>query len=201
MTSLPMRDPKTDHLITPHNTAFLFIDIQPIQVASVASMPKRELVENIVNVAKTAMIYRVPTILSTVNGTTLGGEPSIPQLRDVLKLPEIDRTQINAWEDREFLAAVKATGRKKLVFVALWTEVCLAFPVLDALREGHECYHVVDAVGGVTKESHEAGLRRIEQAGSQPINWSSLMCELQRDWGRVETKPDFIETLFTVEGH
>lgn len=201
MTSFPMRDPKTDHLITPHNAAFLFIDIQPIQIASIGSMPKRELVQNIVNVARTAMIYRVPTVLSTVNGASLGGEPSIEPLRDTLGAPEVDRTQINAWEDRELVAAVKATNRKKLVFVALWTEVCLAFPVLDALRDGYECYHVVDAVGGVTEAAHRAGLRRIEQAGSQPINWTSLMCELQRDWGRVETKPDFMNVLFTVEGH
>ncbi|HEY0252216.1 MAG TPA: isochorismatase family protein [Kofleriaceae bacterium] len=201
MTSLPMRDPQADQLLTPHNCAFIFIDIQPLQVASVQSMERRELVENIVNVAKTAMIYRVPTILSTVNGVSLGGQPSIKPLLDTLKLPEIDRTQINAWEDREFVAAVKATNRKKLVFVALWTEVCLAFPVLDALREGYDCYHVIDAVGGTSVDSHLAGLRRIEQAGSHPISWTSLMCEMQRDWGRVETRDEFAKVLFTVEGH
>jgi nicotinamidase-related amidase len=202
VTSLPLRDPQTDHLLTPHNAVVLFIDIQPIQVASVQSMARRELVENIINVAKTAMIYRVPVVLSTVNGVSLGGQPSIPQLAEVLRgAPELDRTHINAWEDREFLAAVKATERTKLIFCALWTEVCLAFPVLDALRDGYDCYHVVDAVGGTSRESHEAGLRRIEQAGSRPISWTSLMCEMQRDWGRKETAQAFAELLFTVEGH
>ena len=202
MTSLPMRDPSSDSLLTPHNTAFVFIDIQPIQVASVQSMERRALVENIVNVAKTAMIYRAPVVLSTVNGATLGGQRSIPQLAEVLKgIPELDRTQINAWEDREFVAAVKATGRRKLIFCALWTEVCLAFPVLDALRDGYECYAVVDAVGGTSRESHDAGLRRIEQAGAHPISWTSLMCEMQRDWGRRETAEPFAKLLFTVEGH
>ena len=201
MTSLPMRDPRTDHLLTPHNAAFLFIDIQPIQVASVQSMDRRALVENIVNVAKTAMIFRVPVVLSTVNAASPGGQASIPQLVEVLKgAPELDRTQINAWEDREFVAAVQATGRKKLIFCALWTEVCLAFPVLDALREGYECYAVVDAVGGTSLAAHEAGLRRIEQAGARPISWGSLMCELQRDWQRKETSAQFAKVLFTVEG-
>lgn len=201
MTSLAMRDPSSDHLLTPANCAVLFIDIQPIQIASVQSTERRTLVENIVNVAKTAMIYRLPCVLSTVNGASMGGQPSIPQLAEVLKgNPEIDRTQINAWEDREFVAAVKATGRKKLVFCALWTEVCLAFPVLDALRDGYDCYAVTDAVGGTTREAHDAALRRIEQAGARPIGWASFMCELQRDWGRRETAAAFARVLFTVEG-
>jgi len=196
-----MRSPEGDNLLTPSNCAVLFIDIQPIQVASVQSMARRELVENIINVAKTAAIFRVPVVLSTVNGRSLGGQPSIPQLAAVLKdAPEIDRTQINAWEDREFLAAVKAIGRKKLVFCALWTEVCLAFPVIDALRDGYECYAVVDAVGGTSPDAHAAGLRRIEQAGARPISWASFMCELQRDWARKETADAFANVLFTVEG-
>jgi len=200
MTSLPMRDPRTDQLLTPQNAAFIFIDIQPIQVASVASMDRRTLVENIVNVARTAMIFRAPVVLSTVNAAS--GKPSIPQLTEVLEgVTEYDRTQINAWEDREFVAAVKATGRRKLIFCALWTEVCLAFPVLDALRDGYECYAVVDAVGGTSLASHDAGLRRIEQAGAKPISWTSLMCEMQRDWGRKETAAEFAKVLFTVEGH
>jgi nicotinamidase-related amidase len=200
MTSLPMRDPKTDNLLTPLNSTFIFIDIQPIQVSSVASMDRRALVENITNVAKTAMMFRAPVILSTVNAKT--GQPSIKQLVDVLgNVPVYDRTTLNAWEDKEFLDAVKATGRKKLIFTALWTEVCLAYPVLDAIRDGYEAYMVVDACGGTTLESHRAGLVRMQQAGARPVSWSSLLCEMQRDWGRTETVPKFAEVLFTAEGH
>ena len=200
MTSQAMRDPKTDNLLTPHNAAFVFIDIQPIQIASVASTDRRSLVENIVNVAKTAMIYRAPVVISTVNAKT--GQPSIKQLTDALdNPPNLDRTTLNAWEDTEFLAAVKATGRKKLIFVALWTEVCLAFPVLDALRDGFDCYVVVDACGGTTREAHDAALQRVQQAGARMISWTSLICELQRDWNRKETVPQFASVLFTVEGH
>jgi len=200
MTSLPVRDAKNDHLLTPHNTAFIFIDIQPIQVTSVASMDRRALVENMVNVAKTAAMFRAPVILSTVNASS--GQPSIPQLTEVLAgVPSYDRTTLNAWEDREFLAAVKATGRTKLVFTALWTEVCLAFPVLDAIRDGYTAYPVVDACGSTSLAAHRAGLHRMTQAGAIPISWTSLLCELQRDWGRKETVEDFARVLFTAEGH
>jgi nicotinamidase-related amidase len=111
---------------------------------------------------------------------------------------ELDRTQINSWEDAEFRAAVQATGRKKLIMAALWTEVCLAFPALDALKEGFEVYPVVDAVGGTSLEAHRAGLERVVQAGGQPISWVSLACELQRDWARVETVPDVVDIVLTT---
>jgi nicotinamidase-related amidase len=120
-------------------------------------------------------------------------------LREVLAdNEEIDRTQINSWEDVEFRRAVLATGRKKLIIAALWTEVCLAFPALDALREGFEVYPVVDAVGGTSLEAHRAGLERIAQAGGQPISWVSLACELQRDWARVATVPEVVDIVLTT---
>ncbi len=112
----------------------------------------------------------------------------------------IDRTSINAWEDEEFVTAVKAAGRKKLILTALWTEACLTFPALDALREGYEVYPVVDAVGGTSLEAHRAGLERIVQAGGQPTSLVQLMCELQRDWARTETARPVTEILFAREG-
>jgi len=84
---------------------------------------------------------------------------------------------------------------------ALWTEVCLVHPALDALKEGFEVYPVVDAVAGTSLEAHEAGLQRIVQAGAQPTSWVQLICELQRDWNRKETVSGFAEILFAVEGH
>jgi nicotinamidase-related amidase len=108
----------------------------------------------------------------------------------------LDRTTINAWEDVEFQRAVKATGRMKLVMTALWTEACLTFPTIDALREGFEIYPVVDAVGGTSVEAHRAALDRVEQAGAQPMSWVQLICELQRDWARTDTATDFARILF-----
>jgi isochorismate hydrolase len=104
--------------------------------------------------------------------------PTLPDLKEVLAEDlELDRTEINAWEDLEFRQAVEATGRKKLVMTALWTEVCQTFPSLDAMREGYEIFPVVDAVGGTSPEAHRAGLKRVVQAGAQPISWVSLACE------------------------
>ena len=162
----PIRDPKTDHLLTPENSALLVIDYQPIQVHSIASMDRRELVENISNVCRVAKGFNVPVILTTVNVATGLNQPTIPQIKKALPgQPEIDRTSVNSWEDKEFQEAVKALGRKKLVVCALWTEVCLCFPALDLLKEGYEVYTIVDAVGGTSRLAHETALRRMEQAG------------------------------------
>ncbi len=201
MTSEARRDPKSDHLLTPENSAFIIIDYQPIQVSSIRSIDKRELVFNIVSVAKAAVNYSLPIIHSTVNVQTGRNKPPIPEIRDVLgHLPTYDRTTINSWEDAEFKAAVKATGRKKLIMTALWTEACLAFPALDALQEGYEVYVVADAVGGTSVAAHEAALRRIEQAGGKLISKTQLYCELQRDWNRDKTVPGFMNVFQNWDG-
>jgi nicotinamidase-related amidase len=197
MTSQPMRNPVTDHLLTPKNSALVIIDYQPTQVNSIHSMDHQLLVDNIVRVAKTAKLYELPVVLSTVNVKSGVNAPTIPQLQEVLTGVEaVDRTTINAWEDVESLAAVMATGRKKLIMTALWTEACLTFPTLDAIRDGYDIYPVVDAVGGTSVEAHRAALERIVQAGAKPTSWVQVICELQRDWHRKETAPQFREILF-----
>lgn len=198
MTSEPIRDPVSDALLTPENSALVVIDYQPSQVRAVHSMDHDLLVRNIVSVARLAKAYQMPIVLSTVNVNANGQPPTLPELKEVLAdSVELDRTQINAWEDVEFRAAVEATGRKKLIMTALWTEVCLAFPSLDALRAGYEIFPVVDAVAGTSAEAHRAGLERIVQAGAQPISWVSLACELQRDWARTGTVPDVVDIVLT----
>jgi len=199
MASEPTRDPVKDSLLTPKNSALIIIDYQPLQVSSVASMDRSTLVQNIVTVAKLAKLYQLPIVLSTVNAKT--GAPTIHQLQNVLgNMPVYDRTIINAWEDVEFQKAVKALGRKKLIMTGLWTEACLTFPSLDALREGYEVYPVVDAVGGTSLIAHETALERISQAGAKLVCWVGLACELQRDWARQETAKTFGDIVFTVEG-
>ena len=197
MTSEPIRDPLTDRLLTPSNSTLVVIDYQPSQIQTVQSMDTDLLVRNIVSVARTAKTYGLPIVLSTVNVANGQGR-TIPELADILSdHVEIDRTQINAWEDVEFRNAVEATGRKNLIMTALWTEVCLTFPSLDALRAGYEVFPVVDAVGGTSLEAHRGGLERIVQAGAQPISWVSLACELQRDWGRLATVPEVVDIVLT----
>lgn len=201
MASEAMRDPVQDHLLTPQNCAFIIIDYQPAQVNSIASMDRQLLVNNIVGTARAAVAYGLPVVHSTVNVKTGLNKPPIPQLRKVLSdFPTYDRTTINSWEDVEFRAAVKATGRRKLVMTALWTEACLTFPALDALKEGYDVYAVVDAVGGTSVAAHEAALRRIEQAGGRMISVPQLFCELQRDWSRKATVPAFIDLFIQTGG-
>ncbi|MDR0960381.1 MAG: hydrolase [Propionibacteriaceae bacterium] len=200
MTSItPIRDPKTDWLLTPQNAAVCIIDYQPTQIHSVNSINTSELMRNIVLVAKAAKTYGLPIVLTTVNVATTRNQDTIPPLKAELQgVPSIDRTSMNSWEDTEFVAAVKATGRKKLIMCALWTEVCLAFPTLDAIREGYEIYPVVDASGGTTTLAHETALRRVEQAGAHLITVPQMICELQRDWNRDETVEDFLDLMFAA---
>ncbi|HWJ95748.1 MAG TPA: hydrolase [Telluria sp.] len=201
MTSATIRDPRQDQLLTPQNAAFIIIDYQPVQVNSIASMDRQLLVNNIVGTAKAAVTYGLPIVHSTVNVKTGLNKPPIAQLRKVLgQHPTYDRTTINSWEDVEFRQAVEATGRKKLIMSALWTEACLTFPALDALSEGYEVYAVADAVGGTSVTAHEMALRRIEQAGGKLISVVQLFCELQRDWLRKETVPAFINLFIETGG-
>lgn len=201
MTSEARRDPTNDHLLTPENSAFIVIDYQPIQVSSIRSMPQDELVFNIVSTAKAAVNYKLPVVHSTVNVATGKNRPPIGPLMEVLgQFPTYDRTTINSWEDVEFRRAVEATGRRKLIMTALWTEACLTFPALDALKEGYEVYVVTDAVGGTSVTAHEAALRRMEQAGAKLISRAQLYCELQRDWNRTETVPGFMDVFQHADG-
>jgi nicotinamidase-related amidase len=192
------RNPVTDHLLTPQNAALVVIDFQPSQLQPVTSIDHDLLVDNIVSVARLARTFDLPIVLSTINVAN-GMKPTLPELKSVLSTSfEIDRSEINAWDNGEFRRAVERTGRKKLVLAALPTEVSLAFPALDAMRDGYEIYPVVDTLGGTSLEAHRAGLERIVRAGGQPISWVSLACELQRDWARFDTVSDVVHIVLTT---
>jgi nicotinamidase-related amidase len=198
MTSQAIRDPLADHLITPQNSALVLVDYQREQLAAVRSMDHDLLMKNAVSTVRAVKAFGVPVVHSTVN--VAGGQvgPTLPELAALLADdPPLDRTTVNSWEDTEFVHAVRATGRRKLIFCALWTEVCMAFAALDALREGYEVYPVVDAIGGTSVEAHRVALERVVQAGAQPVSWVSLACELQRDWGRLDTVPAIVEIVLT----
>jgi nicotinamidase-related amidase len=192
------RNPITDHLLTPQNAALVLIDFQPGQLQAVTSIDHNLLVDNVVSVARLAKTFELPIVLSTVNVAS-GVKSTIPELKSVLSTSlEIDRSEFNAWENGELRHAVERTGRRKLVLAALSTEVSLAFPALDAMRDGYEIYPVVDAVGGTSVEAHRAGLERIVRAGGQPISWVSVACELQRDWARFDTISNVVDIVFTT---
>jgi nicotinamidase-related amidase len=193
-----IRDPLADHLLTPQNAALIVIDYQPSQIAAVRSMDPDLVLKNIVSTVRTAKVFGVPIVHSTVNVSSGRGKPTVPELAELLgDSPPIDRTTLNAWEDPDFLAAVRDTRRRKLILCALWTEICMAFPALDAIGEGYDVYPVVDAIAGTSVEAHRAGLERVTQAGGHPVSWVSLACELQRDWARQETVEDMVRIVLT----
>ena len=184
----PVRDPASDHLLTPSNCAIALIDYQPEQFSTVGSTTRDEILLGVVTLAKLSRAYEIPTVRSTV-GVDLGvNTGTISEIKDELPdLEEIDRTGVNSWEDADFRAAIEATGRKKIVLAGLWTEVCLTFPTLDLLKEGYEVYPVIDAVGGVSDDAHNSAVTRMVTAGAHPITSLAFGAELMRNWARSDS--------------
>jgi nicotinamidase-related amidase len=182
-------------LLNPRNSAVIFIDFQPQMVFGVANIDRQTLFNNVLLLAKAAKTFKVPTILTTVESKGFSGN-MWPQLLDIFPDQQpVERSSMNSWEDEKFVAAVKATGRKKLIMAALWTEVCLAFPALEAMQAGFEVYAVEDASGGTTVTAHNAAMRRIEQAGAVPVTALQVLLEYQRDWARKETYNDVLAVV------
>lgn len=183
-----------DALLTPEKSIVVLIDHQPFQFANLHSHDPVIIQNNVVALAKAAKAFDVPTILTTV--TDQRGGLLIKALQEVFPDQKpIDRTFINTWEDRKVVDVVKKTGRKQLVIAALWTEICLAMPVIQALGEGYDVFAVTDASGGVTLEAHEMAVRRMVQAGAVPITTLAVAAEWQRDWAREKTVPGMAEML------
>lgn len=185
-------------LITPDNATLAFIDYQPQMFFGVQSHDRQMVTSNVLGLAKAAKIFGVPTILTTVETQSFSGN-MMPQLLDVFpEQPLVERTSMNSWDDKEFVQSVKKSGRKKLILSALWTEVCLTFPALEAMRDGYEVYFVTDTSGGTSKEAHDMAVQRMTQAGAVPLTWMQLALEWQRDWARKE---HYDEVLAIMKEH
>lgn len=182
-------------LLNPKNSALILIDFQPQMTFGVANIDRQTLFNNVMLLAKAAKIFHVPTVLTTVETTSFSGN-FWPQVLDIFPDQEpVERSSMNSWEDAKLLEAVAATGRKKLIMAALWTEVCLTFPALEALQAGYEVYAVEDASGGTSITAHNAAMRRIEQAGAVPVTALQVLLEYQRDWARKDTYNAVIEVV------
>jgi nicotinamidase-related amidase len=186
-------------LLTPDNCVLLLIDHQAFQLADVNSHEPTMVINNVTALAKTAKAFNIPTILTTVNEER--GGLIFKTVQDVFPNQKtINRTFINAWEDKRVVDAVKKTGRKKLVIAALWSEMCLAMPAIHAMGDGYDVYVVTDASGGVSAEAHDMAIRRLVAAGTQPITWLGMAGELQRDWARTERLGEVAQILFDHAG-
>jgi nicotinamidase-related amidase len=183
-----MNDNKTGlkALLRPEDSILVLIDHQPYQFTNLNSHEPTMIINNVIGLAKSAKVFDVPTILTTVIEER--GGYIIKGLQDVF--PEqkpINRTWINAWEDPTVTDVVKKSGRKQLILAALFTEICLAMPAIQALGEGYDVFIVTDASGGVSLEAHDMAVRRMVQAGAVPITWMAVLAEWQRDWAREKS--------------
>ncbi len=187
-------------LLTPDNCVLILIDHQPFQFSALRSHDSQTIINNVIGLAKTAKVFGVPTLLTTV--VEERGGYLLKQLQEVFPDQKpINRTFINAWEDKRVVDWVEGTGRKKVVIAALWSEICLAFPAIQAAGEGYDVYAVTDASGGTSREAHEISIQRIIQAGVTPITWTVFGAELQRDWARTETVAALAEVLIDHSGN
>lgn len=169
---------------TSEQVALVLIDYQKEMFENIRSETTADQVElNVRLLIKAAKAFDIPVVLSTV-GVEMGvNGPTRKSIQDELPGVEvIDRTSMDAWEDAPFRAAVEKTGRKRLIFGALYTEICLAFPVVDAMRDGYEAMFVVDAVGGMSQLAHRTAIERLTAAGAIPNTSLALVTELFRDW-------------------
>ncbi len=166
--------------------ALVLIDYQPEMFEQVRSEPSESLIDlNVRFLIGTAKAFDMPIVLSTVGVKSGANHPTKASIRSAVPktVEEHDRSTMNAWEDNAFRNAVISTKRKKLIFGALWTEICLAFPALEAMKAGYDVTFVVDAIGGRSQLTHQTAIQRLAHAGAVPNTSMALVCELFRDWG------------------
>lgn len=186
-------------LLRPEDSVLVLIDHQPFQLTNVNSHDPQAVVNNTTALAKTAKAFNVPTILTSV--VAARGGVLFKHITDVFPGQEvIDRTTLNTWEDQRCVDLVKATGRKQLIIAGLYTEICVAMPVIQALGEGWDVTVVTDACGGVSVEAHQVAIQRMIAAGANVMTWLALASEWQRDWARTEHIAELTDVLIAHLG-
>ena len=174
-------------LLTPDNSVVALIDHQPQMLFGVSNFDRQTIINNTVALAKAARVFGVPVVLTTVETKSFSGN-LWPQIKAVFpKQVPIERSSMNSWDDENFVAAIKNSGRKKIVLAGLWTETCVALPTVQAIHDGYEIYVVEDCCGDVSQLAHENAMKRVIQAGAKPVTALSVMLEWQRDWAQRDT--------------
>lgn len=177
-----MNNSKLD-LLTPSNSVLLLVDYQPAMFKGVGSGDRTNIKNSAVAAAKAASILDVPTVLTSIHPE--GNGEFIKEITDLFPTLKVIARKIpsfDALEDAEVLAAIKATGHKKLVVSGLWTSMCFAFSALHGLQEGMDVYGLIDAAGDSSIDAHKYGIKRMLQAGVTPITWETITSEWMHDW-------------------
>jgi nicotinamidase-related amidase len=165
------------------NAVVLLVDHQAGLLSLVRDIEPDKFKNNVLALADLAKFFKLPTILTTSFETGPNG-PLVPELKEMFPdAPYIARPgQINAWDNEDFVKAIKATGKKQLIIAGVVTEVCVAFPALSAIAEGFDVFVVTDASGTFNQITRDSAWSRMTQAGAQLMNWFAVACELHRDW-------------------
>ncbi|MET7991108.1 isochorismatase family protein [Amycolatopsis sp. NPDC005232] len=177
-----MVESKFTERLTRDNAVVVLVDHQVGLYSGVRDIAVEELKHNVVGLAKAAQVLGLPLVVTTTEADGMWG-PLIPEL--AAGLPDdvavLDRSTVNAWDDEHVQGAIRATGRKKVIFAGVSTEVCLAFPAISVTAEGFDAYAAIDASGTFSRTKREAGLLRMQQAGVIPIDYATAMVEVLAD--------------------
>ena len=174
-------------LLTPDNCVVAFIDHQPQMLFGTSNFDRQGIIDNTVALAKATRVFGVPVVLTTVETQSFSGH-LWPQIRAIFPNQQpIERSSMNSWDDKNFVAAIEKTGRKKIVLAGLWTETCIALPTVQAIHDGYEIYVAEDCCGDVSQLAHDNAMKRVVQAGAKPVTSLSTMLEWQRDWANKDT--------------
>ncbi|MDB5985928.1 MAG: hydrolase [Nevskia sp.] len=169
-------------LLTPDNCVLAMIDLQPQMLFGVSNFDRQAIINNNLILAKASRVFDVPVVLSTVETKAFSGNIWPQMLAVFPQQPLIERSSMNSWDDKNFVAAIEKTGRKKIVLTGLWTETCVALPTIQAIHDGYEIYVAEDCCGDVSQLAHDNAMKRVIQAGAKPVTALSVMLEWQRDW-------------------
>ena len=174
---------KSYHRLDKNNALVALVDHQAGLLSLVRDFEPDRFKNNVLALANLARYFKLPTILTTSFEDGPNG-PLVPELKQIFPdAPYIARPgQINAWDNADFVKAIKATGKKQLIIAGVVTEVCVAFPALSALEEGFEVFVVTDASGTFNEVTREAAWSRMAESGAQLMSWFGVACELHRDW-------------------
>ena len=187
-------------LLTPDNCVVAFIDYEPQMLFGVSNFDRQGIINSVVALGKAARVFDLPVVLSTVESKSFSGN-MWPQLVAVFPGQEpIERSSMNSWDDKNFVAAIQKTGRKKIVLGGLWTETCVALPTIQAIHDGYEVYVVEDCCGDVSQLAHDNAMKRVIQAGAKPVTALSVMLEWQRDWAHRDTYDAVMDIVKTHLG-
>jgi len=174
-------------LLTPDTCVVAIIDLQPQMLFGVVNFDRQAIINNNVALLKATKVFEVPVVLSTVETKSFSGN-MWPQIQAVFpNQTPIERPSMNSWNDKNFVAAIEKSGKKKIVLTGLWTETCVALPTVQAIHDNYEVYVVEDCCGDVSQLAHDNAMKRVIQAGAKPVTALSVMLEWQRDWAERDT--------------